>query len=26
VVNGRVYVASQLSPDGGKLLVYGLLP
>ncbi|MDP9168610.1 MAG: hypothetical protein M3O32_21510, partial [Actinomycetota bacterium] len=26
VANGRVYVASQMSPDGGKLLVYGLLP
>ncbi|HEY7371923.1 MAG TPA: hypothetical protein VIF57_07065 [Polyangia bacterium] len=26
VVNGRVYVASQLSPDGGKIQVYGLTP
>jgi hypothetical protein len=26
VVNGKVYVASQLSPDGGKIQVYGLTP
>ena len=26
VVNGKVYVVSQGSPDGGKLLVYGLRP
>ncbi len=26
VANGRVYVVSQMLPDGGKLLVYGLLP
>jgi hypothetical protein len=26
VVNGKVYVVSQSSPDGGKLLVYGLRP
>jgi len=26
VVNGKVYVATQLSPDGGKIQVYGLLP
>jgi hypothetical protein len=26
VVNGKVYVASQVSPDGGKIQVYGLMP
>jgi hypothetical protein len=26
VVNGKVYVASLLSPDGGKIAVYGLMP